>query len=82
VNNRAESYYAHVLPPSADEAAGLVSGKLGYTIPTEVAVHTVDMTVCLSIGNLIGNHGWQPMVQIVAKLLRRIGGAGRDRTDA
>jgi len=36
-------YYAHVLPPSADEAAGLVSGKLGYTIPSEVVVNTVEV---------------------------------------
>jgi integrase/predicted DNA-binding transcriptional regulator AlpA len=34
-------YYAHVLPPSADEAAGLVSGKLGYTIPAESVVNPV-----------------------------------------
>lgn len=36
-------YYAHVLPPSAGEAAGLVSGKLGYTIPAEFAVNPVDV---------------------------------------
>ena len=33
----------HVLPPSADEAAGLVSGKLGYTIPAEFAVNPVEV---------------------------------------
>lgn len=36
-------YYAHVLPPSAEEAAGLVSGKLGYTIPAEFAVYPADV---------------------------------------
>jgi hypothetical protein len=36
-------YYAHVLPPAADEAAGLVSGQLSYTIPAEFAVNSVDV---------------------------------------
>jgi integrase len=36
-------YYAHVLPPAADEAAGLVSGQLGNTIPAEFAVNPVDV---------------------------------------
>jgi integrase len=35
-------YYAHVLPRAADEAAGLVSGQLGNTIPAEFAVNPVD----------------------------------------
>jgi len=30
-------------PLSADEAAGLVNGKLGYTIPAEAAVNPVEV---------------------------------------
>jgi integrase len=35
-------HYAQVLDESADTAAGLLSGQLGYTIPAELAVNPVE----------------------------------------
>jgi integrase len=37
------NYYVHVLPPSADAAAGLISDQLGYQIPAEFAVNPVEV---------------------------------------
>jgi integrase len=36
-------HYAQVLDESADAAAGLLSGQLGYVIPAEFAVNPVDV---------------------------------------
>jgi hypothetical protein len=37
------NYYVHVLPPSADAAAGLISDQLGYQIPAEFAANPVEV---------------------------------------
>lgn len=36
-------HYAEVLDENADRAADLISGKIGYVIPAEFAVNSVEV---------------------------------------
>ena len=73
---------AHVLDASADLAAATLSGQLGGGFSAPVAAHAADQSGLIAKWLPYWLPGEKAASINRSKLLRRFGGAGRDRTDA